>query len=159
MKVASQLLNVLAQFLTHYQHFCKKKKNAAPKSEEGGDEKQLCFFMRPYVEFKMSVLISPSKSLISSRWVTYITKNFLKNMSICDVGDNWALQGIEPGPTDIMPLSHSKLVNKKCIIWRGGGKKKKYNLLQAKKELSNASHNVLPILYMDCKLEVTIYTC
>ena len=24
-----------------------------------------------YVEFKMSVLISPSKSLISSRWVTY----------------------------------------------------------------------------------------
>ena len=25
-----------------------------------------------YVEFKMSVLISPSKSLISSRWVTYI---------------------------------------------------------------------------------------
>ena len=25
-----------------------------------------------YVEFKMSVLISPSKSLISSRWVTFI---------------------------------------------------------------------------------------
>ena len=25
-----------------------------------------------YVEFKMSVLISPSKSLISSRWVTYM---------------------------------------------------------------------------------------
>ena len=25
-----------------------------------------------YVEFKMSVLISPSKSLISSRWVTYV---------------------------------------------------------------------------------------
>ena len=25
-KVASQFLNVLAQFLTHYQHFCKKKK-------------------------------------------------------------------------------------------------------------------------------------
>ena len=24
------------------------------------------------VEFKMSVLISPSKSLISSRWVTYV---------------------------------------------------------------------------------------
>ena len=52
-KVASQFLNVLAQFLTHYQHFCKKKKkkkkksNKAPKSEEGGDEKQLCFFMRP----------------------------------------------------------------------------------------------------------------
>ena len=45
-KVASQFLNVLAQFLTHYQHFCKKKKknDAAPKSEEGGDEKQLCFF-------------------------------------------------------------------------------------------------------------------
>ena len=48
-KVASQFLNILAQFLTHYQHFCKKKKksDAAPKSEEGGDEKQLCFFMRP----------------------------------------------------------------------------------------------------------------
>ena len=49
MKVASQFLNVLAQFLTHYQHFCKKKKkkkknDVAPKSEEGGDEKQLCFF-------------------------------------------------------------------------------------------------------------------
>ena len=27
-----------------------------------------------YVEFKMSVLISPSKSLISSRWVTYIDR-------------------------------------------------------------------------------------
>ena len=25
-----------------------------------------------YVDFKVSVLISPSKSLISSRWVTYI---------------------------------------------------------------------------------------
>ena len=53
-KVASQFLNVLAQFLTHYQHFCKKKKkkksDAAPKSEEGGDEKQLCFFMRPKLE-------------------------------------------------------------------------------------------------------------
>ena len=50
--VASQFLNGLAQFLTLYQHFCKKKKkkksDAAPKSEEGGDEKQLCFFMRPY---------------------------------------------------------------------------------------------------------------
>ena len=48
-KVASQFLNILAQFLIHYQHFCKKKKkksDAAPKSEEGGDEKQLCFFMR-----------------------------------------------------------------------------------------------------------------
>ena len=52
-KVASQFLNVLAQFPTHYQHFCKKKKkksDAAPKSEEGGDEKQLCFFMQPNVE-------------------------------------------------------------------------------------------------------------
>ena len=50
--MASQFLNVLAQFLMHYQHFCKKKKkkkgDAAPKSEEGGDEKQLCFFMWPY---------------------------------------------------------------------------------------------------------------
>ena len=44
-KVASQFLNVLAQFLTHYQHFCKKKSDAAPKSEEGGDEKQLYFFV------------------------------------------------------------------------------------------------------------------
>ena len=25
------------------------KNDAAPKSEEGGDEKQLCFFMRPYM--------------------------------------------------------------------------------------------------------------
>ena len=30
-----------------------------------------------YAEFKMSVLMSPSKSLISSRWVTYI-HHFLK---------------------------------------------------------------------------------
>ena len=29
------------------------------------------FYIEQYVEFKMSVLISPSKSLISSRWVTY----------------------------------------------------------------------------------------
>ena len=40
---------VLAQFLMHYQHFCKKKKkkksDAVPKSEEGGDEKQLFFFL------------------------------------------------------------------------------------------------------------------
>ena len=28
-----------------------------------------------YVEFKMSVLISPSKSLISSPWVTYVYLN------------------------------------------------------------------------------------
>ena len=28
-----------------------------------------------YFEFKMSVLISPSKSLISSRWVTYVYVN------------------------------------------------------------------------------------
>ena len=27
--------------------------------------------IKQYVEFKMSVLISPSKSLISSRWVTF----------------------------------------------------------------------------------------
>ena len=32
-----------------------------------------CFLdIEQYVELKMSVLISPSKSLISSRWVTYI---------------------------------------------------------------------------------------
>ena len=45
-KVASQFLNVLAQFLMHYQHLnkTKKKNDAAPKSEEGGDEKQLFFF-------------------------------------------------------------------------------------------------------------------
>ena len=29
-----------------------------------------------YVKFKMSVLISPSKSLISSRWVTYYGLQF-----------------------------------------------------------------------------------
>ena len=48
-KVASQFLNVLAQFLHIISIFVKEKKSdAAPKSEEGGDEKQLCFFMRPY---------------------------------------------------------------------------------------------------------------
>ena len=61
-KVASQFLNVLAQFLTHYQHFCKKKKesDAAPKSEEGGDEKQLCFFMRPNALFVHSTIFTNS---------------------------------------------------------------------------------------------------
>ena len=29
------------------------------------------------IEFKMSVLISPSKSLISSRWVTIVRKAYL----------------------------------------------------------------------------------
>ena len=48
-KVATQFLNVIAQFLAHNQHFYfkklkkKKKSDAAPKSEEGG-EKQLSFF-------------------------------------------------------------------------------------------------------------------
>ena len=46
-KVASQFLNVLAQFLRHYQHFCKKKSDAAPKSEEGGTRNNFVFFMRP----------------------------------------------------------------------------------------------------------------
>ena len=35
-----------------------------------------------YVEFKMSVLISPSKSLISLRWVTYKQTNKILNSSI-----------------------------------------------------------------------------
>ena len=30
------------------------------------------FDIEQYIEFKMSVLISPSKSLISSCWVTYL---------------------------------------------------------------------------------------
>ena len=35
----------------------------------------ICFLdIEQYVEFKMSVLISPSKSLISLRWVTYLFK-------------------------------------------------------------------------------------
>ena len=35
-----------------------------------------CFLdIEQYVEFKVSVLISPSKSLISSRWDTYIYTN------------------------------------------------------------------------------------
>ena len=37
-----------------------------------------CFLdIEQYVEFKMSVLISPSKSLISSRWVTNVHPSFL----------------------------------------------------------------------------------
>ena len=51
-KVASQFLNVLAQFLTHYQHFCKKKKSdAAPKSEEGEDENNFVFYARLKTKF------------------------------------------------------------------------------------------------------------
>ena len=71
-KVASQFLNVLAQFLTHYQHFGKKKKkksDAAPKSEEGGDEKQLCFFMRPYLSKARVFLYIPHKSFP----ITFVT--------------------------------------------------------------------------------------
>ena len=36
-------------------------------------------YIEQYVEFKMSVLISPSKSLISSRWVIYCFDQQLKN--------------------------------------------------------------------------------
>ena len=38
-----------------------------------------------HVEFKMSVLISPSKSLISSRWVTFSGKIWHKNGSTFQV--------------------------------------------------------------------------
>ena len=35
-----------------------------------------------YVEYKMSVLISPSKSLISSRWVTFCYRDFFSGQAI-----------------------------------------------------------------------------
>ena len=35
-----------------------------------------------YVKFKMSVLISPSKSLISSRWVTHAYKHVIRHFSL-----------------------------------------------------------------------------
>ena len=59
--MASQFLNVLAQFLMHYQHFCtkkKKKSDAAPKSEEGGDEKQLVFLCGLNNQFTLSKVIN-----------------------------------------------------------------------------------------------------
>ena len=65
-KVASQFLNVLAQFLTYYQHFCKKKKkksDEAPKSEEGGDEKQLCFLCGLMIVHANNVLERSSQIL------------------------------------------------------------------------------------------------
>ena len=38
-----------------------------------------CFLdIGQYVEFEMTVLTSPSKSLISSRWVTYVSKKWKK---------------------------------------------------------------------------------
>ena len=37
-------------------------------------------YTEQYVEFKLSVLISPSKSLISSRWVTYVLSKVVKNI-------------------------------------------------------------------------------
>ena len=40
-----------------------------------------CFLdIEQYVEFKMSILISPSNSLISSRWVTYTHLNTLTQL-------------------------------------------------------------------------------
>ena len=42
-----------------------------------------------YVEFKMSVLISPSKSLISLCWVTYSIENWAKNQENMEkIGQN-----------------------------------------------------------------------
>ena len=38
--------------------------------------------IQQHVEFKMSVLISPSKSLISSRWVTFTTQKLRLNLKI-----------------------------------------------------------------------------
>ena len=43
-----------------------------------------CFLdIEQYVEFKMSVLISPSKSLISSRWVTHSFRSIDASFIIC----------------------------------------------------------------------------
>ena len=44
-KVASQVLNVLAQFLTHYQHLCKKKKKVMrhPKVRREGTRNNFVF--------------------------------------------------------------------------------------------------------------------
>ena len=60
-KVASQFLNVLAQFLTHYQHFCKKKKKKKkvmrhPKVRRGRETTLffLCGLIRLKVYFKSS---------------------------------------------------------------------------------------------------------
>ena len=46
-----------------------------------------CFLdIEQYVEFKMSILISPSKSLISSCWVTYFKDKFdLLPLNECQV--------------------------------------------------------------------------
>ena len=56
-----------------------------------------------YVEFKMSVLISPSKSLISSRWVTYFLCNIVQYV-ICA-----CLSGLEEshpsGDSDLLLLA------------------------------------------------------
>ena len=42
-----------------------------------------CFLeIEQYVEFKMSVLISPSKSLISSHWITYDKMHTIYHPSI-----------------------------------------------------------------------------
>ena len=47
-----------------------------------------------YVELKMSVLISPSKSLISSRWVTYVSMygNCVVEASSFTLNHNLALE-------------------------------------------------------------------
>ena len=54
-KVASKFLNILAQFLTHYQHFCKKKKVMRhPKVRREGTRNNFVFLCGLTQEFHIS---------------------------------------------------------------------------------------------------------
>ena len=61
-----------------------------------------------YVEFKMSVLKSPSKSLISSRWVTYCRAGLFEVLA----------STYSPGPYTPRPYAPGSYGPGQLIIWK-----------------------------------------
>ena len=74
-KVASQFLNVLAQFLTHYQHFCKKKKWCGTQKWGGRGRETTLFFYAAYHCFCKSIWTSKNEVLL------LLTSNLVKDVS------------------------------------------------------------------------------
>ena len=97
-KVASQFVNVLAQFLTYYQHFCKKKKKKKKKwcgtQKWGGRgrETTLFFFMRPYrpvnglEEFHQHVVLAYAENIyVIFRYIWRMQRIFMSFLDIFDL--------------------------------------------------------------------------
>ena len=87
-KVASQFLNVLAQFLRHYQHFRKKKKKkkkwcGTQKWGGRGRETTLFFYAALRIEI-LSRLLWPHESQLtwsfSTKWVAWWTVGTTKDL-------------------------------------------------------------------------------